>query len=105
MIRDIGGPSNVSATVEVTWNRTDGNYDPSHYTVQLFVNTAELVIVVISAESSSTLAVFSVPFVNTTVSVTARITVTSRCDQTTAGVFADTVTITQSMSLPTISGT
>ncbi len=99
VIRDIGGPSNVSATVEVTWLHTGGNYDPSHYTVQLFVNTADPVTVVISAESNSTLAVFSVPFVNTTVNVTARITVTSKCGQTTTGVFTDTVTITQRTSM------
>lgn len=102
MIRNIGGPSDVAATVKVTWVHTDGNYDPSHYTVRLFVNSAETVTTVVSAESNSS-AVFSVPF-NTTsfVNVNASITVTSKCDYTTTGAYTGTVNITQ--SVPEIEG-
>ncbi len=98
VIRDIGRPSDINVNVEVTWMHATGNYDPSHYTVQLFVNTADPVTVVISAESNSTLAVFSVPLIDTTtVNVNANITVTSKCDLTTTGVSTDTITITRSL--------
>ena len=73
----IGNPDN--GTVQVTWIQNIGNYDLSYYTVQLLQDNAETQSTVVSAESNSLIAVFSVPF---NVNVSARITVTSKCVQT-----------------------
>ncbi len=80
-------------TVGVTWRNNDGNYDPSHYTVQLFENNTLTGSTVISAESNRLEAIFAVSF-SATVNVYAKITVTSKCNQTSDGVFTDTFTIT-----------
>ena len=79
--------------VGVTWTPKDGNYDPSHYTVQFFENNTKTETITISAESNSLAAQFTASF-STTVDVRAKITVTSKCNQTTNGVFTETLTIT-----------
>ncbi len=79
--------------VGVTWTPKDGNYDPSHYTVQFFENNTKTESVTISAESNNLVAGFTASF-SATVDVHAKITVTSKCNQTTDGVFTDTLTIT-----------
>ncbi len=80
--------------VELTWRNTKGNYDPSHYTVQLFANNTLIGSTVISA-SSRLVAEFATPFTfSGTVNVYAKITVTSKCNQESDGVFTDTFTIT-----------
>ncbi len=80
-------------TAGVTWKNNDGDYDPSHYTVQLFANNTLTESTVISAESDRLVAEFTVSF-STTVNVYAKITVTSKCNQTSDGVFTDNFTIT-----------
>ena len=79
-------------TVNVTWKQEIGNYDLSYYTVQLLQDNAETQSTVVSAESNSLIAVFSVPF---NVNVSARITVTSKCAQTSTGVSTNTIRLTQ----------
>ncbi len=80
-------------TAGVTWRNNDGNYDPSHYTVQLFANNTLTESTVISAESNRSVAEFTASF-SGTVNVYAKITVTSKCNQTSNGVVTDTFTIT-----------
>ncbi len=86
----IGNPDN--GTVQVTWIQNIGNYDLSYYTVQLLEANAETQWTVVSAESNSLIAVFSVPF---NVNVSARITVTSKCVQTSTGVSTNTTSLIQ----------
>ncbi len=87
----IGSFRRNTAGVDINWIHNNGNYDPSHYTVQLFENNAETKSIAISAESNRLVAVFAVSF---DVNVYARITVTSKCSQTSDGVFTDTITST-----------
>ncbi len=81
-----------TAGVDINWIHNNGNYDPSHYTVQLFENNTETKSIAISAESNRLVAVF--PAVSVDVNVYARITVTSKCSQTSDGVFTETITST-----------
>ncbi len=81
-----------TASVKVNWAHNNGNYDPSHYTVQLFENNTETEYITISAESNSLVAIFSVSF-NAMVDVHARITVTSKCNETTKGILTRTIRI------------
>ncbi len=88
------------AGVGVNWTANNGNYDPSHFTVQLFetnTNTEVIQSISISAESNTfeAIFVFAVPF-NAPMSVYANITVTSKCSQTTSGVLTDTIRINKS---------
>ena len=92
-----------TAGVRVTWMNNDGLYDPSHYTVQLFANNTLTESSVIFAGSNR--LVFAVSF-SATVNVHAKITVTSKCNQTSDGVFTDTITITSATdTIPITSAT
>ena len=92
-------PSNKvnMAGVRVNWTPNDGNYDPSHFTIQLFESDTNTTIksIAISAESKSFEAILDVP-VSTTMNVYARVTVTSKCNQTTNGVTTNTIQINKS---------
>ena len=83
-------PNPADSTVQVTWMQALGNYDLSYYTVQLFENNAATRSTVVPAESNL-IAVFSVP---PNVQVRARITVTSKCAQTSTGVSTSNITTT-----------
>ncbi len=90
-----------TAGVRVTWMNNDGLYDPSYYTVQLFANNTLTESSVIFAGSNR--LVFAVSF-SATVNVHAKITVTSKCNQTSDGVFTDTITISSATdTFPTTS--
>lgn len=78
--------SNVSVVI-VNWTPTVGNYDLSHYTVELFCNSILISSRLVSSGNST---VFFVP-VNG--EVQARITTTSECNVTSNGVFTDPITI------------
>ncbi len=94
-----------TAGVRVTWMNNDGLYDPSHYTVQLIANNNLTESTVIFAESNRLVAVFAASF-SATVNVYAKITVTSKCNQTSDGVFTDTIPITSATdTFPTTSAT
>ena len=85
------------AGVGVNWAHNDSNHDPSHFTIQVFdsnTNT-EIKSIAISAESNSFEAILTVPF-SAPMDVYARITVTSKCSQTTGGVMTDTIRINKS---------
>ncbi len=83
----------TTAVVGVTWGHNNGSYDPSHYTVQLFANNTETESMAIPAENNSFVATFSVSF-SGAMDIYARVTVMSKCNQTTDGVVTDTITIT-----------
>ena len=87
-----------TAGVEVNWTHNNGNYDPSHFTIHLFENNTDTQIesIAISAESNSYGAILAVPFSATVYNVYARITVTSKCNQTTNGVVTNTIRINKS---------
>ncbi len=99
MIGCFSPPNEVNvAGVRVNWTPNDGNYDPSHFTVQVFesnTNTTAIKSIAISAESNSFEAILAVPF-SAPMDVYARITVTSKCNQTTDGVITDTIQINKS---------
>ncbi len=85
--------------VLVNWTHTNGSYDPSHFTVQVFDNNTSTAIksIAISAESNSLEAILAVPFsAPMDVYIYARITVTSKCSQTTDGVITETIRINKS---------
>ena len=90
-------PNEVNmAGVLVNWTHTNGSYDPSHFTVQVFDNTNTAIkSIAISAESNSFEAILAVPF-SAPMDVYARITVTSKCSQTTDGVMTETIWINKS---------
>ncbi len=85
--------NSTTADVRVTWRHKNGSYDPSHYTVQLFENNTGTESIAIPAENNSLVATFSVSF-SGTMDIHARVTVMSKCNQTTDGVVTDTITIT-----------
>ncbi len=90
--------------VFISWAVNAGNYDLSHYTVQLLVDNITTLTVVVSAEntefpvdpSTSTINTGSTPAVILAVpinrEVNATITTTSRCGQTSIGVTTKTIT-------------
>ncbi len=81
-----------TATVGVNWTHNNNNYDLSHYTVQLFEDNTETESIAIPAESNTLVAIFSVYF-SGTVDVHVRITVTSKCNETTKGTLTRTIQI------------
>ncbi len=98
MIGYFSPPNEVNmAGVRVNWTPNDGNYDPSHFTVQVFESDTNTAIksIAISAESNSFEGILAVP-VSTTMNVYARITVMSKCNQTTDGVTTNTIQINKS---------
>ncbi len=75
--------------VNVNWNPAIGNYDLSHYTIHLFQGSTKI------GESravNSLHAVFAVP-VDIGAEIQAKITTTSKCDQTSNGVFTNSVRV------------
>ena len=88
-----------TAGVRVNWTHNDSNsnYDPSHFTIQVFESNTSTAIksIAISAESNSFEAILAVPF-SAPMKVYARITVTSKCSQTTNGVMTNTIQINES---------
>ena len=100
--------SSGMGVVLISWAKNTGNYDLSHYTVELFVNYASDIMltlsVVVSAEntvfpaydiSTRTISVGSTPAVMLPVeigmNVYARVTTTSKCNQTSIGVKTGTI--------------
>ncbi len=102
MIGSFFSPNEVNmAGVRVNWtHNNNGNYDPSHFTIQVFESDTNTSIksIAISAESNSFEAILAVSFSATkpTMEVYANITVTSKCNQTTDGVLTNTVQINKS---------
>ncbi len=98
MIGYFSPPNEVNmAGVRVNWTPHNGNYDPSHFTIQVFEPNTNTAInsIAISAESNSYEAILAVPF-SATMDVYARVTVTSKCNQTTNGVMTDIIRINKS---------
>ncbi len=98
MIGSFSPPNEVNmAGVRVNWTHNNGNYDPSHFTIQVFESDTNTAIksIAISAESNSFEAILAVPF-SAPMDVYARVTVTSKCNQTTDGVMTDTIQINKS---------
>ncbi len=85
------------AGVRINWTHNDGNYDRRHFTVQVFENNTNTLIksIDISAERNSYEAILTEP-ISAPIDVYARITVTSKCSQTTDGVLTDTIQINKS---------
>ncbi len=98
MIGYFSPPNEINmAGVRVTWTHNNGSYDPSHFTVQVFESNTNTAIksIAISAESNSFEAILAVPF-SAPMDVRARVTVTSKCSQTTDGVWTSTIPINKS---------
>ena len=98
MIEYFSPPNEVNmAGVRVTWTHNNGSYDPSHFTIQVFEPNTSTAIksIAISAESNSFEAILAVPF-SAPMDVRARVTVTSKCSQTTDGVWTNTIPINKS---------
>ena len=83
------------AGVRINWTHNDGNYDCRHFTVQVFENNTLIKSIDISAERNSYEAILTEP-ISAPIDVYARITVTSKCNQTTDGVLTDTIRINKS---------
>ncbi len=91
-------PNKVNmAGVQINWTHNNGSYDLSHFTIQVFESDTNSAIksIAISAESNSYEAILAVPF-SAPMDVYARVTVTSKCNQTTDGVMTDTIRINKS---------
>ena len=97
MIGYFSPPNEGTAGVRVTWTPNDGNYDPSHFTIQVFDSNTNTAIksIAISAESNSFEAILAVPF-SAPMDVYACVTVMSKCNQTTDGVMTDSIRINKS---------
>ncbi len=85
------------AGVRVNWTHNDGNYDPSHFTIYVLESDTNTTInsIAISAESNSFEGILAVPF-SAPMDVYARVTVMSKCNQTTNGVTTNTIQINKS---------
>ncbi len=98
MIRSFSPPNEVNmAGVRVNWMHNNGSSDLSHFTILVFESGTNTAIksIAISAESTSYEAILAVPF-SAPMDVYARVTVTSKCSQTTDGVMTDTIRINKS---------
>ncbi|XP_064404105.1 uncharacterized protein LOC135349505 [Halichondria panicea] len=98
MIGYFSPPNEGTAGVRVNWTPNDENYDPSHFTIQVFDSNTNTAIksIAISAESNSFEAILAVPF-SAPMDVYACVTVTSKCNQTTDGVMTDYIRINKSI--------
>ncbi len=76
----------VINSVKITRFSSVGNYDLSHYTVQLFVNNAETSSIDVSF--GTTEIILPVP---SNIDIYAKITATSKCNQTSAEVETNTI--------------
>lgn len=99
MIVHVFRPKLNTGYVEVNWTHPiGGQYDPSHYMVQLFeknteTNNTETKSFVVPADSNN--VTVSVSFNST---VHARISVTSKCNETSNGKSTSTIRIPQTSS-------
>lgn len=88
--------SNV-VIVTANWTPTAGNFDPSHYIIQLFLNDSEVGPRSVSSDNNTVLS-FTVNEIlaitePSTLKIQAKITAISKCNMSSTGVFSNAVTI------------